>query len=212
MRQSCWGNTAIARVWEKAHTGFHSCYHQASWKEAHGSLRSGRAAAAIEGLATAVVALQEEEPHTAMRLQAMAVGKGAGTAAEDIAVGVVAVQAAAVEVAEVVDAAADIAQARESAWAPAATWRKTCRRILGDRWSSRCCRWTLSARAGRPPPSLAAGIGSRVSQHALRGRPRESCTVRESASWSWMQLVWCSGGRGCDSVGGAMQSVVLLCW
>jgi hypothetical protein len=103
--------------------------------EAHGSLRSGRAAAAIEGLATAVVALPGEEQGRARRSQAMAVGRDAGTAAEGI-VGVVAVRVAAVVVAVEVGAAAGTAQARESAWVPAATWRKTCRRGMGSRYSS----------------------------------------------------------------------------
>jgi hypothetical protein len=102
--------------------------------EAHGSLRSGRAAAAIEGSATAVVALREDQC-MAMRWQGMAAGRDAGTAAEGIAVDVVAVEAV-VEVAVEVDAAAGIAQARESAWVPAATWRKTCRREIGSRWSN----------------------------------------------------------------------------
>ena len=100
--------------------------------EAHGSLRSGRAAAVIEGLATAVVALRGEEQGRARRSQAMAVGRDAGTAAEGI-VGVVAVRVAAVVVAVEVGAAAGTAQARESAWVPAATWRKTCRRGMGSR-------------------------------------------------------------------------------
>jgi hypothetical protein len=102
--------------------------------EAHGSLRSGRAAAVISGLATGVVALREEQ-RMAMRSQAMAVGRDAGTAAEGIAVDVVAVEVAAVEAAVEVGAAAGIAQAKESAWVPAATWRKTCRREIGSRWS-----------------------------------------------------------------------------
>jgi hypothetical protein len=99
--------------------------------EAHGSLRSGRAAAAIEGLATAVVALPGEEQGRARRSQAMAVGRDAGTAAEGI-VGV-AVRVAAVVVAVEVGAAAGTAQTRESAWVPAATWRRTCRRGMGSR-------------------------------------------------------------------------------
>ena len=102
--------------------------------EAHGSLRSGRAAAAIEGSATAVVALREDQC-MAIRWQVMAVGRDAGTAAEGIAVDVVAVEAV-VEVAVEADAAAGIAQVRESAWVPAATWRKTCWRGLGSRWSN----------------------------------------------------------------------------
>ena len=95
--------TAIERVWEKEHTGCHSCCHQADWREAHGNHRSDRAAAVIEGLATAVVALQEVEPRRAMRSQAMAVAQDAGTAAEGIAVEVVVVVvvAAAVEAAAV---------------------------------------------------------------------------------------------------------------
>jgi hypothetical protein len=72
----------------------------------------------------------------AMRSQAMAAGRDAGTAAEGIAVDVVAVEVAAVEAAVEVGAAAGIAQARESAWVPAATWRKTCRRGIGSRESS----------------------------------------------------------------------------
>jgi hypothetical protein len=135
MRHSCWVYTAIAHVWEKAHTGCHNCCHQAGSMEAHGSLRSGRAAAVISGLATGVVALREEQ-RMAMRSQAMAVGRDAGTAAEGIAVDVVAVEVAAVEAAVEVGAAAGIAQARESVWVPAATWRKTCRRGIGSRWSS----------------------------------------------------------------------------
>ena len=71
----------------------------------------------------------------AIRWQVMAVGRDAGTAAEGIAVDVVAVEAV-VEVAVEVDAAAGIAQVRESAWVPAATWRKTCWRGLGSRWSN----------------------------------------------------------------------------
>ena len=132
MRQSCWAYTAIERVWEKEHTGCHSCYHQADWREAHGNHRSDRAAAVIEGLATAVVALPGEEQSRARHSQAMAVGRDAGTAAEGI-VGVVAVRVAAVVVAVEVGAAAGTAQARESAWVPAATWRKTCRRGMGGR-------------------------------------------------------------------------------
>jgi hypothetical protein len=101
--------------------------------EAHGSLRSGRAAAAIEGLATGVVALPGEVQGRARRSQAMAVGRDAGTAAEGI-VGAVAVRVAAVVVVvEVGAAAAGTAQARESAWVPAATWRRTCRRGMGSR-------------------------------------------------------------------------------
>jgi hypothetical protein len=106
--------------------------------EAHGSLHFGRAAAVILGLATAFVALLEGQ-RMAMRSQAMAAGRDAGTAAEGIAVDVVAVdvavEVAAVEAAVEVGAAAGIAQARESAWVPAATWRKTCRREIGSRWS-----------------------------------------------------------------------------
>lgn len=67
----------------------------------------------------------------AMRSQAMTVAQDADTAAERIAVAVdvvAAEAAAAVEVAVEVDAVAGTAQARESAWVPAATWRKTCRR------------------------------------------------------------------------------------
>jgi hypothetical protein len=131
MRRSCSAYMAIARVLEKAHTGCHSCCHQAGWTEAHGSLHSGRAAAVIEGLATAVVALREEERGMAMHSQVMAVGRDAGTAAEGIAVRV-----AAVVVAVEGGVAAGIVQARESAWVPAATWRKTCRRGIGSRWSS----------------------------------------------------------------------------
>jgi len=177
MRRSCWAYTAIARVWEKAHTGCHSCYHQADWTEAHGSLRSGRAAAVIEGLATAVVALQEEQ-HMVMRSRVMAAGRDAGTAVEGIAVGVVAV---AVEVVAEAHAAAGIAQAKESAWVPAATWRKTCRRGIGSRWRRR---FVVMAREVRPP-SLAAGISQSRVSHALRGRPRESSIIRVSTPWSW---------------------------
>ena len=132
MRRSCWAYTAIARVWEKAHMGCHSCCRQAGWMEAHGSLRSDRAAAVIEGLATAVVALPEEEQGRAMGSQAMAVGRDAGTAVEGI-VGAAAVQVAAAMVAVEVGAAAGTAQARESAWARAATWKKTCRRGMCSR-------------------------------------------------------------------------------
>jgi hypothetical protein len=132
MRRSCWAYTAIARVWEKVRTGCHSCCHQAGWMEAHGSLRSDRAAAVIVGLATGVVALPEGEQSREMGSQAIVVGRDAGTAVEGI-VGVVAVRVAAVEVAVEVGAAAGTAQARESAWVPAATWRKTCRRGMGGR-------------------------------------------------------------------------------
>ena len=83
-------------------------------------------------MATAVVALPEEEQGRAMGSQAMAVGRDAGTAVEGI-VGAAAVQVAAAMVAVEVGAAAGTAQARESAWARAATWKKTCRRGMCSR-------------------------------------------------------------------------------
>lgn len=128
MRQNCLVNMAIAQGWEMAHTGCRSCWRLAGSTAAHGNHCSGRAAAAIEGSVRVAASLLEAVQRMAMRLQAMVaardVGRPAGIAAAVVSVA----EAAAAE-----EAAAGIAQAKEPAWAQAATLRKTCWRVGGRR-------------------------------------------------------------------------------
>ena len=126
MLRSCLASMAIAQGWEKAHTDCRSCWRLANLTAAHGSHCSGRAAAAIEDWVRVAASLLEAVQRMAMRLRAMAVARDVGRAA-GTAVAVVSVaEAAAAE--EVV---AGTAQAREPAWALAATSRKTCWRVGG---------------------------------------------------------------------------------